>query len=240
MRNIIKAIIIASVLSIIHFVPVRGQEQKVKIRYTTASLNIRKKPSKKSKIKGYLRYNEKVRVVKGTKKWFKLVNKKGKTRGYVKKKYLSKKRAKSKEYDIPEYSGMKSWMDFRKITDTSSPQWKLQEEYAETGSYGLRTVDGRYCIAIGFAYNPEIGQYCDLILENDTVIPCVISDQKSHYDTTDDMFTTETDCFTEFVVDEESLSYKAHPHGDISDVNESWGSPVKTIKIYTKKNVLEE
>ena len=269
MQKLIKYIIFAAALSVIHFVPARGQEiqdiiicqqmiadmekkdkelkqsklinEKPKTKYTKVSLNIRSKPSAKSKIKGTLRYNEKVKVIKHSKKWSRLISKKGKTSGYVRSKYLSKKPRKSREYEIPEYSGMKSWMDYRKITDTSSPQYKLQQEYAETGDYGLRTVDGRYCVAIGYAFEPKIGQYFDLVLENGTVIPCIISDEKRRSDTdSDNIFTYETDCCSEFVVDNESLSTKAHLHGDISDVNEDWDSPVEYIKIYTKKNVLED
>lgn len=256
MKRLITTILFVAVLSVVHFLPVWGYTpnieivrqmgedmnriEPIEIRYTTASLNIRSKPKKKSKIKGTLRYNEKVRVRVKDNKWWQLFDKDNQFLGYVNSNYLSKKQQKSRKYEIPEYSGMKSWMDYRKITDTTSPQYKLQQEYAETGTYGLRTVDGRYCVAIGYAFEPKIGQYFDLVLENGTVIPCIISDQKSHYDTTDDMFTTATDCCSEFVVDNESLSNKAHKRGDISDVNKDWDSPVVYIKIYTKKNVLEE
>ena len=37
---------------------------KIYVRYTTASLNIRKEPNTNSKIVGYLRYNQKVKVKK--------------------------------------------------------------------------------------------------------------------------------------------------------------------------------
>lgn len=256
-RRLVKALITAILLSIFCMWPVRAQniddiirmeqdmlkkdkEFKQKKRYAMAPLNVRRKPNSKSKVIKGLNYNQKVYVKPYNTKWVELVNKKGKHIGYVREKYLSKKQMKSRDYEIPEYSGMKSWMDYRKITDTESPQWKLQQEYAETGSYGLRTVDGRYCVAIGYAFEPKIGQYFDLVLRNGTVIPCIISDIKAHADTTDDMYTTDTDCYSEFVVDGESLSNKAHPHGDISDVNKDWDSPVEYIKIYTKKNVLEE
>lgn len=257
MKRLITTILFVAVLSVVHFLPVWGYTPDIEIvrqmgedmnriepivtRYTATSLNIRSKPKKKSKVKGTLRYNEKVRVREKDSKWWSLFDEDNQFLGYVNSNYLSKKPQKSREYEIPKYSGMKSWMDYRKITDTTSPQYKLQQEFAETGDYGLRTVDGRYCVAIGYAFEPKIGQYFDLVLENGVVIPCIISDEKRKSDTdSDNIFTSETGCCSEFVVDNESLSTKAHLHGDISDVNEDWDSPVEYIKIYTKKNVLED
>lgn len=208
-------------------------------RYTKAQLNIRKKPNVESDIIGVLNYNQKIEVKKVNKNWA-VILKNGKKSGYVNRKYLSKKEMDSNTYWIPEYSGMKSWMDFRKITSTTSPQYKLQHEYAYTGSYGIRMVDGRYCVAIGYAFDPHIGQYFDLVLENGAVIPCVISDEKSVYDTdSDNIFTLATDCCTEFVIDIDNLDKSSAKMGDISYCNETWDSPVEKIKIY-EKNVLED
>lgn len=74
-------------------------------------------------------------------------------------------------YDIPENRGFKSYMDYRTITSTGSKQFQLQNLYANTGDYGIRMVDDRFCIAVGTHFDAQIGQYLDLILENGSVIP---------------------------------------------------------------------
>ena len=214
------------------------EEVEIKTRWTSEELNIRKGPGTKYKVVGTLRYNQKVKVQHYNRKWSRLVNDKGKLRGFVRKKYLRKKRMTAKTYSIPEYSGMKSWMDYRKITSPTSPQYRMQQDYAYTGDYGIRMVDGRYCVAIGFAFEPTIGQYFDIVLENGVVIPCVIGDEKSAYDTIDNMFTADTDCCTEFIIDEDCLHSRAAEMGDISAIRDEWDSPVEYIKIY-KRNVME-
>ena len=218
---------------------VQVAEEKPMTRYTKAPLNVRKEPNTNSKILDVLNFNQKVEVKKYNKNWVILL-KNNEKYGYVCKKYLRKDPVDYRIYEIPEYSGYKSFMDYTKITDTSSPQWKLQEEYAYTGDYGIRMVNGRFCVAIGFAFDPKIGQYFDLVLANGTVIPCIISDEKSVYDTDEDnIFTTANGCCTEFVVDNECLYGKASRMGDISFCNERWNSPVEIIRIY-EKNVMEE
>lgn len=255
----IIVILMASIFLVFYRVPVRGQEIyeykknvikeenyitiKLRIkpltRYTKAQLNVRIEPNTDSEILETLNFNKKVKVKKYNKKWMILI-KNGKEYGYVSKKYLSKKPIDSETYYIPEYSGYKSFMGYVKITDTSSPQYWLQEDYAYTGDYGIRMINGRFCVAIGFAFNPKIGQYFDLVLENGTVIPCVISDEKKISDTDEDnIFTSDNGCCTEFVVDTDCLHNKAQTMGDISYCDENWMSPVEKIIIYNK-NVMEE
>ena len=207
-------------------------------KYSIAQLNIRNVPSVSGDVVDILSYNSEVEVTFCDDKWDAVVED-GKIIGYVRNKYLSLEKQYTKSYEIPEYSGTKSWMDYRKITDISSEQYKLQNDYAYTGTYGIRMVDGRFCVAIGFAFNPHIGQYFDIVLKNGIVIPCIISDEKSHEDTTDDMYTTDTDCFTEFVVDIDNLNKSAAKMGDISYSSDEWNSPVEYIKIYNK-NVWED
>lgn len=261
MKKIIYSLIFGLMVSTFHAAPVKGQEingiqslnngfeeclltnvktkTMLDTKYSIAQLNIRSVPSVSGDIVGILSYNSEVEVTFCDDKWDAVVEG-GKIIGYVRNKYLSLKKQYTKFYEIPEYSGMKSWMDYRKITDISSEQYKLQNDYAYTGTYGIRMVDGRFCVAIGFAFDPHIGQYFDLVLKNGTVIPCVISDEKKTTDCTDDLiFTAETDCCTEFVVDIDSLNNSATKMGDISYSSDEWDSPVEYIKIYNK-NVLEE
>lgn len=256
-RRLIKALVTAALLSIFSMCPAQGhatsfnhmitkvnsitneiieQKNKTYIRYTTASLNIREKPDANSKIVGSLRYNQKVTVKIYDNNWS-VIKYKG-SYGYVRSKYLSDHSKKYRKYLIPENEGYKSFMDYRKITDESSPQYVLQQQ-AYTGDYGIRMVDGRYCVAIGFAFEPVIGQYFDLVLENGTVIPCVISDEKDPADCTDLIFTDDNGCCTEFVVDIDNLNKSSAISGNISSLNDKWNSPVEKIIIY-RKNVMEE
>lgn len=123
----------------------------------------------------------------------------------------------SGEYFIPQNSGFKSYMSYQAISTTSSPQYVLQTQYAYTGEYGIRQVDGRFCIAIGTFSNAKVGTYVDLVLQNGTVIPCVVGDFKADIHTdSSNMVTLHNGCVSEFIVDKNSLHEIAKKMGDIS------------------------
>lgn len=143
-------------------------------------------------------------------------------------------------YPVPENRGFKSYMDYRCITSKSSKQYKLQNLYAKTGDYGIRTVNDRFCIAVGSYFTSDIGQYLDLVLENGTVIQCVLADLKSDAHTDkNNIITMHNGCVSEFVVHTESLDSLAKKMGDISYCNENWKSPVKEVILYNE-NVFNE
>lgn len=138
-----------------------------------------------------------------------------------------------KDFDAPNNSGFKSYMSYKCITSKSSPQYKLQNERAYTGEYGIRQVDGRFCVALGSYFTTEIGTYFDLILENGTVIPCILADQKADKDTdSQNIITNHNGCLSEFVVDLSVLHSMSKRMGDVSYCNDSWNSPVKIIRVY--------
>lgn len=143
-----------------------------------------------------------------------------------------------KSYSIPSNSGFKSYMSYKALTSKSSPQYKLQSSYAYTGNHGIRQVNGRYCIAIGTFSNAKVGSYVDLVLENGTIIPCIVGDFKApvHTDSSN-IVTLHNGCVSEFIVDMNSLHSTAKRMGNISYCEESWKSPVKTIVVYST-NVL--
>lgn len=195
------------------------------------NLNVRKEPNTDSEILDVISFNKKIKYSNYNKDWLKI--KYNKKIAYVYKKYVSKKKIEYTDYSVPNYSGFKSWMDYHKITMNGSEQKILQENYAYTGQYGIRQIDGRYCVAIGSYFTTEIGTYFDLILENGEVIPCILADRKDDSDTdSDNIFTSDNGCATEFVIDEETLKHSALNDGDISSCCEGWDSPVKTIRIY--------
>lgn len=141
-----------------------------------------------------------------------------------------------KIYELPEYSsyrGFKSYEPYTAITATGSPQYKLQQ-YADTNEYGLREVDGRICVALGSYFDIKIGQYFDLILENGTVIKCILGDEKADCDTDSSyhIYTTSCNCCSEFLVSTRYLYRKAKQMGDISYIHENWKSPVEKVKVY--------
>ena len=205
----------------------------------TNNLNIRNLPSKSGKVIGHLSFNEKVKYTKSENaEWVRI--KYGEEKAYVKKEYIANEKASYTIYDVPSNRGFKSYMDYRCITSTGSKQYKLQSLYGETGKYGIRTVNGRYCIAVGSHFTTSIGQYLDLILENGTVIPCVLGDQKADADTdANNIVTMHNGCVSEFVVNTDYLHQFARRDGNISSCTEEWGSPVTKIKVYNR-NVFDK
>ena len=138
-----------------------------------------------------------------------------------------------KTYEVPSNKGFKSYMDYRAITSTSSYQFQLQKLYASTNDCGIRVVNDRYCIAVGTHFGAEIGQYLDLILENGTVIPCVLSDIKADIHTDENnIVTLHNGCVSEFIVDTSSLYNMSKLMGDVSYCYEEWRSPVVQVVVY--------
>ena len=85
----------------------------------------------------------------------------------------------------PNYKGNKTWMDYRTIKDPTTYQYKLKN-MAYTGTYGVRMLYDRYLVAVGTGVCGKAGTYIDIVLENGTVIPCIIGDIKAdiHTDAT--------------------------------------------------------
>ena len=207
--------------------------------YTTANLNIRKEPAFDSEILGIIPFNSEILISNFNDEWAKIYFlDENKPFAYLNKSYISNDICEYKDYELNS-EGFKSFMQYTSIKDKSSPQYRLQNEFAYTGNYGIRQVNGRYCIAIGTAFEADVGTYIDLFLENGTIIPCIVADIKSDKDTFDDNITTiQNGCVSEFVVEIDSLYSITKEKGDISYCCEEWNSPVKTIRIYDK-NILK-
>ena len=134
--------------------------------------------------------------------------------------------------DVP-YNRIKSYMSYKNITSRSSDQYKLQQ-MAYTGTYGIRQVNGRFCVAVGSAYTTQIGQYIDLVLEDGTIIPCILCDCKADEHTDSRNILTSDGSLAEFVVDVPSLSKTVRYTGDISTACDDWESMITRIIIYDK------
>ena len=201
------------------------------IGYTTARVNIREEPSTESNVMNTLPFNIEIQYAEYNEEWV-LINYENKY-CYVYKKYIADSPASYTSYDISNSSGFKSYMSYKAITNKVSKQYKLQQR-AYTGDYGIRMVDDRYCTAIGSYFQKEVGTYFDLVLENGTVIKCILGDIKSEKHTYEDNITSFNGCVSEFIVDSNHLIEEAKITGDMSKCNNNWNSPVVKINFYNK------
>lgn len=205
-----------------------------KTGYITDVVNVRKKPSKKSKRLGLLLWNDEVTYRIFNRNWA-LIIYDGKF-AYVSLKYIKNKPFAYEEYDTIRES-QKSYMDYRKITLTSSKQYELETNgYAYTGKHGIRMINGRYLCAIGTYYSDDVGRYVDLVLENGTIIPCILGDIKADEDTdSTNRYTVHDHSVVEFIVDTYSLSSTVRHMGNLNYANEDWNSSIITIRVYDKR-----
>lgn len=204
--------------------------KKWKKGYIKQYTSVRKKPKQKSKVLFCLNFNTKVKYYKVSKKWIKIKYKN--KQGYIFRNRIRKKSFKCKTYSTPR-SKLISYMSYKTITNTSSNQYKLQK-IAYTGKYGIRQVNGRFCIAVGSYYTTKIGTYIDLILKNGTVIPCILADCKDDKHTDSRNILTYDGSLAEFIVDTNNLVYDAKFTGNIHNVCTKWQSQIVKIKIYNK------
>ena len=135
-------------------------------------------------------------------------------------------------YEIPRYSGFKSYMTY-KLFSKKSNQYALQT-ICTTDSDGFRKVDDYYVIALGSFFEVRIGQRVDLILANGEVIQCVLGDFKDDKDTDkQNLFTTANSCMSEFIIDPATLDTTVKSRGDASYLaSQSWDSPVIEVYVY--------
>ena len=134
-------------------------------------------------------------------------------------------------YGTPSSSSFKSYMSYRAITDKSSKQYKLQKK-AKTNSKGIRTVNGRYCIAMGSYYATKIGTKIDLVMKNGKTIKCILADQKADKDTDSAHRYTSDGSIVEFIVDTGRLPRTVKLMGDVSYAYKSMRGNIKAVRVY--------
>jgi hypothetical protein len=138
----------------------------------------------------------------------------------------------------PEWWGdtRMSYMDYRTITDPSSDQWRLQQKAVTDPVTGIRTVNGRYCVAVGSAISMTKGAYIDVTLQNGVRIPCVLADCKRDCDTID-TFVGADGGIVEFVVDATALPNQVQLLGsNEAQFNGYWASPVAKIFVWDESS----
>ena len=152
------------------------------------------------------------------------------------------------DYEAPVLdSDSKTFMRFQKLgyNEGNKQSAICRGSYAYTGDYCIRMVDGRYLIALGTYYTSTIGQYVDIVLENGTVLPCILGDVKSPTHTDDtNRYQRWDKSVMEFIVDspvieqgadDEYAVFRAatgieYSFSEISEFN----SKVKAIRVYDK------
>lgn len=144
----------------------------------------------------------------------------------------------STSYTAPQHSGFKSWLPHRRQNGDNmfaswSTQYKLQLK-ANTSPNGLRKYKDRYLIALGSYYTETIGTYVDLIMEDGTVIKCILGDQKADKDTDTFNQVHNDGSLVEFLVDRTRIPHIVKQRGDVSFVDESFNQKVAYIKVYDK------
>ena len=148
----------------------------------------------------------------------------------------------TKVIKLPElegYNGGKTYEPYTTITSVNSWQYKLQQK-AYTNEDGFRMINGRYMIATGSGVSHDIGRYIDIVLENGTVIPCVIGDAKddSHTDQEFHIMTKKSHCVSEFLVDESVMNPDLLLSGNMSNYREEWNSKVVKFILYDKNFII--
>ena len=111
----------------------------------------------------------------------------------------------------------KCYEDFRALTAAESPQYQLQRE-AWTDMYGLRRVDGFYCVALGSAFGTEIGTKYIITLSTGYEFLAILADQKADVDTIEGHTRDRNGAVIEFIVDTNYLPADVRQMGDVSCV----------------------
>ena len=226
------------------------EEEKIQQEgWTTTTLNVREQPNTDSNILDVLPFNTYIKYYEYNDEWAEITYDNG--QAYISRDYISDEECEFVMYDVPKTRGFKSYTPYKKkgsdeenIFNKNSRQYALQC-MAYTGTYGIRQYEGKFCVAIGTAFGASVGTYIDLILENGTVIPSIVSDIKADKHTqANNMVTAHNGCVAEFIVDKYSLPYKVWNTdgtgtGNISHCCKQWNSPVVSIIVYDK-NIFEK
>lgn len=218
--------------------PKEVEEVEAKVFYdgwTTTNVNVRKSPSVNATVLTTYDFNTQIQYTEYDSKRVEIEY--DGSVAYMAKKFISDTKCEYNEISVPSHSDFKSYMGYDAIASKSSPQYKIQHQYAYTGEYGIRQVDGRFCVALGSYFGVSIGQYFDLVLENGTIIPCIMGDAKADRDTDSQNIFSRNGCCSEFIVDRGALIRSAKRAGSISAACDEWNSQVIAVRVYNE-NVL--
>jgi len=116
-------------------------------------------------------------------------------------------------------TSFKSYMDYTAITNTHSPQYRLQQD-CYTDAYGIRRKGSYYCVALGTGYADAIGDKFRITLDSGETFLAIAADFKADCDTDSTHRYTPMSYggknVVEFVVETSALPTEARRMGDIS------------------------
>ena len=139
------------------------------------------------------------------------------------------------EMDVPSGNSFKSYMDYRKVTDKTSPQYSFLQT-CEDSACGIMLSEGRYVIAVGSYYTTEIGTRIDLVMANGEIVECITGDCKDDGDT--DILNRQHNSdgsVVECVVNTDILSdYVKFTRGDCSYADSRLEGEILAIRVYVE------
>lgn len=164
-------------------------------------------------------------------------------------------------YDLSKYTtNMLCWMDYRKITDTTSMQYRIQERCDTIHKYGIRIYNGPmhnvksitpdldytnliYAVAMGSMFGRELGDIFEVTLMNGTYFYVFLAEFKDDGVTDPDYLGhpctnfDDEDCtnVVEFIVDEDHIPIEVKDTGTFTALEEFGGlhgngGNIKTIQ----------
>lgn len=115
-------------------------------------------------------------------------------------------------------TSMKSYMGYKAITSTKSPQYKLQHGgQVYTDSNGYRRVGDSFVVAVGTYYADSIGTKLRVTLDSGSQFTAIVGDFKANRHTDgSNMQHAKDGSVIEFIVDTNSLESTARKMGDCS------------------------
>lgn len=72
----------------------------------------------------------------------------------------------------------KSYMSWHALS-SSSPQGQLSAKASPDPSTAIMMYEGRYLVALGFAYADHVGQHIDVVMQSGAIIPVIVGDFKA-------------------------------------------------------------
>lgn len=80
------------------------------------------------------------------------------------------------------HNTFKSYMRWTALS-SNSPQGRICASASKDPKTAIMMKDGRYLVALGFAYAGDIGEHIDIVMESGQVIPAIVGDWKAKADT---------------------------------------------------------
>lgn len=132
-------------------------------------------------------------------------------------------------YSVPKgHNSFKTYMDYKRLSKNFEGRKIVETGYVD--EFGLRRVNGAYCVALGTYYG-RIGDIFRVTLSTGVQVKVVKCDTKSndHTDSTH-RYTTKSNCMMEFLVDESKLSDSISSSGNVSTGTELEGLIVSIVR----------